>query len=115
MILNDPAVSITCATSGLGVATTRRFAKAGAKVACLNLSLDTAQGTPPDAVHRIAIGTAARSLTVDMFELAPRGKRPGTNSVTKVAPCGLTQSTVENLMLHGTVIRLDAAARMPIK
>lgn len=123
MILHDTSVAITGAGSGLGAATARRFAKAGSKVACLDLSADTAQriadevggiamavdvsdsaavqaafgeiqaahGAPRVVVNCAGIGTAARilprdgSLTIDSFEQALRVNLLGTYTVMNIA------------------------------
>lgn len=123
MILQDTSVAITGAGSGLGAATARRFAKAGAKVACLDLSADAAQrvanetggfayavdvsdsaaveaafdeiqaahGAPRVVVNCAGIGTAARilprdgSLTIDSFEQALRVNLLGTYTVMNIA------------------------------
>lgn len=45
MILQDTSVAVTGAGSGLGAATARRFANAGARVACLDISVDAAKQT----------------------------------------------------------------------
>lgn len=123
MILQNSSVAITGAGSGLGAATARRFAKAGAKVACLDLSEDAAQrtagdiggtayrvdvsdstaieavfddivakqGAPRVVVNCAGIGTAARilprdgSLTIDSFEQALRVNLLGTYAVMNIA------------------------------
>jgi len=123
MILQDMSVAITGAGSGLGAATSRRFAKAGAVVACLDLSetaaqsvaaeiggsahavdvsdgaaveavfgeVEAAQGTPRVVVNCAGIGTAARilprdgSLTIDSFEQALRVNLLGTYTVMNIA------------------------------
>lgn len=123
MILQDMSVAITGAGSGLGAATARRFAKAGAVVSCLDLSeeaaqsvaaevggsayavdvsdsaaveavfrdIEVAQGTARVVVNCAGIGTASRilsrdgSLTVDSFEQALRVNLLGTYTVMNVA------------------------------
>ncbi|WP_375256300.1 SDR family NAD(P)-dependent oxidoreductase [Yoonia sp.] len=123
MILQDISVAITGAGSGLGAATARRFAKAGARVACLDLSESAAQRTaeevggaaygvdvtnsaaievvfgeieetqsvPRVVVNCAGIGTAARilprdgSLTIGSFEQALRVNLLGTYSVMNIA------------------------------
>ncbi|MBT6191360.1 MAG: SDR family NAD(P)-dependent oxidoreductase [Tateyamaria sp.] len=123
MILQDMSVAITGAGSGLGAATARRFAKAGAVVACLDLSetaaqsiaaevggsahavdvsdstaveaafrdIEAAQGTPRVVVNCAGIGTAARilprdgRLTIDSFEQVLRVNLLGTYTVMNIA------------------------------
>ncbi|MFQ1701467.1 SDR family NAD(P)-dependent oxidoreductase [Loktanella agnita] len=123
MILKDASIAITGAGNGLGAATARRFAKAGAHVACLDLSHDAAagiaaeiggvayavdvsdraavegafdalqadQGAPRVVVNCAGIGTAARilprdgSLTIDSFEQTLRVNLLGTYTVMNIA------------------------------
>lgn len=123
MFLQDMSVAITGAGSGLGAATACRFAKAGAVVACLDLSetaaqgiaakiggsahavdvsdsaaveaafrdIEAAQGSPRVVVNCAGIGTATRilprdgSLTIDNFEQALRVNLLGTYTVMNIA------------------------------
>ncbi|SFA68907.1 NAD(P)-dependent dehydrogenase, short-chain alcohol dehydrogenase family [Poseidonocella pacifica] len=123
MILDHTSVAITGAGSGLGAATARRFADAGAVVACLDLSpdaaqrtaddiggsahavdvsdregvervfreIEAAQGAPRVVVNCAGIGTAARilprdgSLSIDSFEQALRVNLLGTYTVMNIA------------------------------
>lgn len=123
MILSATSVAITGAGSGLGAATARRFAKAGAVVACLDLNqeaaqqtaaevggtgyavdvsdstavesvftyIEAAQGVPRVVVNCAGVGTAARilprdgSLSVHSFEQALRINLLGTYIVMNVA------------------------------
>lgn len=123
MQLNGLSVAVTGAGSGLGAATARRFAKAGSRVACLDLDGDAAQrianetggvgfavdvadsatveivfadiaaahGTPRVVVNCAGIGTAARilprdgSLSIDSFEQALRVNLLGSYTVMNIA------------------------------
>jgi len=123
MILENQTALVTGAGSGLGAATARRLAKAGAKVACLDLTLEAAQsvadeiggialaadvsdaaaveaafakaqesfGTPRVVVSCAGIGTAQRilprdgSLTIDSFERTLRINLLGTYTVMNIA------------------------------
>jgi len=130
MILSATSVAITGAGSGLGAATARRFAKAGASVACLDLNqeaarrtatevggtgyavdvsdsaaveavfhnIEAAQGVPRVVVNCAGVGTAARilprdgSLSVESFEQALRINLLGTYIVMNVAARAMTKT-----------------------
>lgn len=123
MILSGQTAAVTGAGSGLGAATARHVASLGAKVACIDLSQDSAAvtaddigglaigadvsdqkavesafdgiveeiGIPRVVVSCAGIGTADRilrrdgSLTIDSFERALRVNLLGTYSVMSVA------------------------------
>lgn len=123
MILSGKPAVVTGAGSGLGAATARRLAALGAKVACIDLALDSAEATAADigglaiaadvsdqaaveaAFARIGeemdtprivvscagIGTASRilprdgSLTIDTFERTLRINLLGSYTVMSVA------------------------------
>ncbi|GHA43788.1 3-hydroxyacyl-CoA dehydrogenase [Amylibacter ulvae] len=123
MILDGQTVVVTGAGSGLGAATAQRLAAAGAKVGCIDLSLDAAQATAKEidgiglaadvsdavaveaafaqvektfgiarvVVSCAGIGTAARilprdgSLSIDSFAQAIKVNLLGTYTVMNIA------------------------------
>lgn len=130
MILDSISVAITGAGSGLGAATARRFAKAGAVVACLDLDqaaalstaadvggnafavdvsdaakvdavfedIECAQGVARVVVNCAGVGTAARilprdgGLSIDSFEQALRVNLLGTYTVMNVAARAMSRA-----------------------
>lgn len=132
MQVHNTVALVTGAGSGLGEATARRLATLGARVVVLDLSFETAQKVAQDikTLDRggDVLALAADVSHADQIETAMSAGLPedikGEILINVPFPnrmgfpdeyAQLVQSIVENPMLNGTVIRLDAATRMPIK